>query len=223
MTTTHDTLRSDRDGIDLATYAWPLPEGSDARGVVQIAHGLAEHAGRYQRFATALNAAGYHVHATDHRGHGRSIHAAPGDFGAPGFPGLWADIAQFGDHLRTRYDGLPLALFAHSMGSFATQHLLLERSDLYDAVVLSGSTMIEVIAAAMADGPVGDLSAFNASFEHRTGYEWLSRDTDEVDAYVADPLSASTCPPRPPRRCSPTVPRWPTPRSSRPFAPTCRC
>ncbi|MCL8249877.1 alpha/beta hydrolase [Aeromicrobium fastidiosum] len=188
MTHLDGSFSSRQDGIDIATYAWPLPEGTDARGVVQVAHGLAEHSARYDRFAVALNAAGYHVHAADHRGHGRSIHAAPGDFGAPGFAGLQADVVQLGERLREQHPDLPLVLFGHSMGSFATQHVLLERSDLYDAVVLSGSTALDVLAAGMGDGPVGDLSAFNAPFDDRTGYEWLSRDEAEVDAYVADPL-----------------------------------
>ncbi|KQX74204.1 alpha/beta fold hydrolase [Aeromicrobium sp. Root472D3] len=188
MTHLDGSFSSRQDGIDIATYAWPLPEGTDARGVVQVAHGLAEHSARYDRFAVALNAAGYHVHAADHRGHGRSIHAAPGDFGTPGFAGLQADVVQLGEQLRDQHPDLPLVLFGHSMGSFATQHVLLERSDLYDAVVLSGSTALDVLAAGMGDGPVGDLSAFNAPFDDRTGYEWLSRDEAEVDAYVADPL-----------------------------------
>ncbi|MFD1860789.1 alpha/beta fold hydrolase [Aeromicrobium camelliae] len=179
---------SDQDGIAIATYSWLLPDDTMARGVVQIAHGLAEHAGRYDRFARALNDAGFHVVASDHRGHGQSIHTVGGDFGAPGFPGLQADMVQLGEELKSSYPRVPLFLFAHSMGSFATQHLLLERSDLYDGVVLSGTSVLDAIVASMGDRPIGDLSAFNAQFEHRTGYEWLSRDTDEVDKYVADPL-----------------------------------
>lgn len=193
MTFTTAEFTSPVDGTVLATYAWA--EVVDPRGVVQVAHGLAEHAARYDRLARALNAAGYVVHATDHRGHGRSIVDVPGDFGDAGFDALIADVAAYGAHLAETHPGLPLALVAHSMGSFAAQSVLLEHSALYAAVVLSGSTALDVLAAGMAADPGTDgadepagLEAFNAGFEHRTGYEWLSRDEAEVDAYVADPL-----------------------------------
>ena len=181
------TFSSPVDGTQLATYTW---DASDApRGVVQVAHGLAEHSARYARLAEALNNAGYLVYATDHRGHGRSITEVPGDFGPPGFEGLIADVAAYGAALRREHPDLPLFLVAHSMGSFAAQSVLLEHSGQYAGVVLSGSTALEVLAGnlAAAEGPAG-LEAFNVGFEHRTGYEWLSRDEAEVDAYVADPL-----------------------------------
>src|SRR6188472_302716 len=171
------------DGLELATYEWDV---ADPRGVVQVAHGLAEHSARYDRFARALNDAGYSVRASDHRGHGASIAGTPGDFGAPGFEALIADMAAYGASLR---GDPPLFLFAHSMGSFAAQSVIVTHSEQYAGVVLSGSTALDLLAAGMAEaeGPVG-LEAFNAGFEHRTGYEWLSRDETEVDRYVADPL-----------------------------------
>jgi alpha-beta hydrolase superfamily lysophospholipase len=171
------------DGLELATYEWDV---AAPRGVVQIAHGLAEHSARYDRFARSLNEAGYTVRATDHRGHGASISGSPGDFGASGFNALIADAAAYGASLR---GDLPLFLFAHSMGSFAAQSVVLTHSEQYAGVVLSGSTALDLLAAGMAqaEGP-GGLEAFNAGFEHRTGYEWLSRDETEVDRYVADPL-----------------------------------
>jgi alpha-beta hydrolase superfamily lysophospholipase len=183
MTMQRCTFTSPVDDLDLATYEWDV---ADPRGVVQIAHGLAEHSARYDRFARALNDAGYAVRATDHRGHGASIAGAPGDFGAPGFEALIADVAAYGASLR---GDLPLFLFAHSMGSFAAQSVILTNSEQYAGVVLSGSTALDLLAAGMAEaeGPVG-LEAFNAGFEPRTGYEWLSRDEAEVDRYVADPL-----------------------------------
>lgn len=187
MTATISTFTSPADATVLTTYSWNdvfVPVAA-----VQIAHGLAEHATRYDRLAAALNGAGYLVHAHDHRGHGQSIAGKPGDFGKGGFDGLIADTAAYGATLREERPDLPLFLIAHSMGSFAAQSVLLEHSDQYAGVVLSGSTALDLLAAELAksEGP-GGLEAFNAGFEHRTGYEWLSRDVAEVDAYVADPL-----------------------------------
>lgn len=187
MTFQNSTFTSPTDRLELATYAWD--EVAEPRAVVQIAHGLGEHSARYDRLATALNRAGFLVYAADHRGHGQSIAGTPGDFGQAGFDALIADVAAYGADLGDQHPELPLFLIAHSMGSFAAQSVLLEHSEQYAGVVLSGSTALDVLAAglAQAEGPVG-LEAFNMGFEHRTGFEWLSRDEAEVDRYVADPL-----------------------------------
>jgi alpha-beta hydrolase superfamily lysophospholipase len=189
MSVRASSFTSIADGTEVATTEWT--EGVEQpRGVVQIAHGLAEHAARYGRFAAALNGAGFLVYATDHRGHGRTGQDDLGNFGAAGFDGLIADVVQYGASLAAEHPGLPLFLFGHSMGSFASQAAIAEYSDQYAGVVLSGSTALDMLAAAMADAPPdapAGLEAFNASFEHRTGYEWLSRDAAEVDKYVADP------------------------------------
>lgn len=187
------TFVSPTDGTVLAIRTWG-EELSAPRGVVQIAHGIAEHGQRYDRLARALVAAGYVVRAVDHRGHGGSV-ASADQLGHFDFEALVADVAAMGASLREEFPGIPVFLVAHSMGSFAAQTVIVDRSDLYDGVVLSGSTALDVLAGALAsaDGPVG-LEAFNAGFEHRTGYEWLSRDEAEVDAYVADPLSGFDLP-----------------------------
>ncbi|MGV3683864.1 MAG: alpha/beta fold hydrolase [Acidovorax sp.] len=187
--TSTSSFLSNADGTKVTTYTWAHVAGQPA-GVVQIAHGLAEHGERYDRFARQLNAAGFVVHAVDHRGHGRTAGGRLGDFGAAGFSGLIADVAQYGSALRAQHGGLPVFLFAHSMGSFAAQAALLDHASTWAGVILSGSTALDALAAAMANAPAdapAGLAAFNAGFEHRTGYEWLSRDEAEVDAYVADP------------------------------------
>lgn len=189
MSTSTSSFLSGADGTKVATYTWDNLAGTPA-GVVQIAHGLAEHGERYDRFARALNAAGLVVHAVDHRGHGRTADGQLGDFRAAGFGGLIADVAQFGAMLRAQHGSLPLFLLGHSMGSFATQAAILDHASTWSGVVLSGSTALDMFAAGMANAPADappGLAAFNAGFEHRTGYEWLSRDPAEVDAYVADP------------------------------------
>lgn len=189
MRATTSSFLSSADGTPVVTYSWTEGSGQPI-GVVQIAHGLAEHGERYDRFARALNAAGFVVHAVDHRGHGRTANGRLGDFGAAGFGGLIADVAQYGAALRAQHGGLPLFLFGHSMGSFASQAALLDDAAIWSGVVLSGSTALDMLAAGMASAPAdapSGLAAFNAGFVHRTGYEWLSRDAAEVDAYVADP------------------------------------
>ncbi|MBB6560039.1 alpha-beta hydrolase superfamily lysophospholipase [Acidovorax soli] len=188
-TTSTASFLSNADGTQVATYTWAKVAGQPA-GVVQIAHGLAEHGARYDRFAQQLNAAGFVVHAVDHRGHGRTAAGRLGDFGAAGFGGLIADVAQYGSALRAQHGSLPVFLFAHSMGSFAAQAALLDHASIWAGAILSGSTALDALAAAMANAPAdapSGLAAFNAGFAHRTGYEWLSRDAAEVDAYVADP------------------------------------
>src|SRR5579862_4033447 len=81
------TLPAD-DGKSLLVRRW-APEGR-ARAIVQIAHGLTEHSGRYARLAAALNAAGYAVYANDHRGHGPSTPTA--DLGHFADKGGWDKV-----------------------------------------------------------------------------------------------------------------------------------
>lgn len=191
MKTTPSSFSSSADGLAIATTTW-TPDSTPV-GVVQLAHGVAEHSKRYERLGRALTDAGYIVYINDHRGHGQSVggDVALGSFGSAGWPALVDDLVAFTTSIAERHPDLPLFLVAHSMGSFAAQQVILDRSELYAGVVLTGSTALDLLAqglAAAGDGPV-ELTAFNAGFEDRTGYEWLSRDEAEVDAYIADPLS----------------------------------
>ncbi|HEY1448662.1 MAG TPA: alpha/beta hydrolase [Caulobacteraceae bacterium] len=177
------------DGAQIA--AWRLAPEGRPRAIVQIAHGMAEHMARYERLGQALAGAGYAVYANDHRGHGASadIHGL-GDFGPRGFPGVVQDMASLSHLAREEHSGAPLVLLGHSMGSFAAQLYLLSHGDDLAALVLSGTAagdkLVEAIAAS---GGGGRLESFHAAFEPaRTPFDWLSRDPEEVDAYVADPL-----------------------------------
>ena len=175
------------DGIEIAYYRWRA-EGKGS-GIVQIAHGMGEHAFRYAHVAEALNQAGYHVFANDHRGHGRSAQSREslGDFGAGGWNALVADMATMTRLARTREGRLPLVLLGHSMGSFAAQQYVLDNSAAIAGLVLSGSAAIDKLP--IDPSREADLTAFNAAFEPaRTQHDWLSRDPGAVDAYEADPL-----------------------------------
>lgn len=179
------------DGLTIARWTWDEVEGRP-RGVVQLVHGLAEHGPRYGRLAAALNAAGFLVTATDHRGHGASVSAKVplGSFGAAGVAGFLGDIAAAGERLADEHPNLPLFMIGHSLGSMGAQSVLLDHSARYAGVVLSGSTTLDGLLAVVQGLPSDQpgLAAFNAGFDLRTGFEWLSRDAAEVDAYVADPL-----------------------------------
>jgi alpha-beta hydrolase superfamily lysophospholipase len=178
-----------RDGVSVTGYRWE-PEGAP-RGIVQITHGVGEHLKRYDHLAQTLTAAGFYVHGHDSRGHGQTIApgAEPGVIGAGGWTQTIEDLDVLARAGRAAHPGLPLILFAHSMGSFATQQYLLDYSDHVDAVALSGTGALDLIEPALdLDAGLG-LDLFNAPFEPgRTGFEWLSRDEHQVDLYVEDPL-----------------------------------
>jgi alpha-beta hydrolase superfamily lysophospholipase len=175
------------DGLEIAYYRWRAP--ARAAGIVQIAHGMGEHALRYAHVAEFLNQAGYHVYASDHRGHGRTAKnaASLGDFGSAGWNGLVADLVMVTKLARTREGGLPVILLGHSMGSFAAQQYVLDNSAAIAGLALSGSAAVDKLA--IDPSREADLTAFNQAFEPaRTPYDWLSRDQAAVDAYVADEL-----------------------------------
>jgi alpha-beta hydrolase superfamily lysophospholipase len=175
------------DGTKITAYKWD-PE-DPPRAVIQITHGMGEHARRYDHVAEALNDAGFVVYAQDHRGHGASGDPdAYGNLGPDGWRALVDDIGLLTAHIREDQPALPLILVGHSMGSFAVQQYLLDHSADVDAVVLTGTAAIDLLEPALdLDQPL-DLAMFNAAFQpSRTDYDWLSRDEAIVDAYIADP------------------------------------
>ena len=195
------------DGESLLARRW-LPEGRP-RAVLQIAHGLAEHSGRYARLAAALNAAGYGVYASDHRGHGPEAPAA--DLGHFADEGGWekvvGDLWTLNRLIAAEQPGTPIIFIGHSLGSFLGRGFIAEHSDALAGAALSGSsgkppaiaTLGRLIARAerLRLGKRGKsrlifqmwFGDFNKPFRPaRTAFDWLSRDEREVDAYVADPL-----------------------------------
>jgi len=196
------------DGVVLFVYRW-LPD-KPVQAVVQIAHGWAEHAGRYARVAHALCREGYAVYANDHRGHGNTA-IIPSDVGffsdRDGWNACVADVWRLHQHIAAHHPGVPIVMFGHSMGSFMTQQFISEHGDALAGAVLSGSNGAPPASAGVGlglarlerlrVGPRGKspllnrlvFGAFNKPFEPaRTPFDWLSRDPDEVDRYIADPL-----------------------------------
>lgn len=190
MQITHETTTLETtDGTKIQVYTWPVEQ---PRGVVQLTHGMGEHALRYAELAAALNDHGWTVVAQDHRGHGDSVAdaASLGVLGEHGWDALVDDIgivAQFSTEVAA---GGPVVLFGHSMGSFAVQQFLPDHSTQIDAVVLTGTAVLDLLEPALDLDSELDLAMFNAPFAPaRTDFDWLSRDPERVDEYIADPLT----------------------------------
>lgn len=173
------------DGSSLNVTRW-LPAG-EPKAVVLLAHGYAEHAGRYGHVALRLTAAGYAVYAVDHWGHGKSD-------GTMGFvrafsvyvDGMMALIAR----VRDTWPGQPRLLLGHSMGGLISTLLLVERQQDFVAAALSGPA---IVPAAPPSKLTIWISRFLSAYFPRAGLMRLdpmgvSRDPAVVAAYLADPF-----------------------------------
>ena len=203
------TRRSSSGEEGLFSRCW-LPEG-EPRAIMQIAHGMNEHSGRYDHFARSLVRDGYAVFANDHIGHGRSDMGHPRTFSLKkgGFEFLLTDMHTLYDYARKLYPGRPIALFGHSMGSIAAG-LYPARYDEPEALVLCGTPSHNPIA------PVGiAVARVNEFFRGRRAVSkfllaqsekgmgegekdpyksaaWLSRNEESNRRFVDDPLCGGT-------------------------------
>lgn len=200
------------DGQRFSCCGW-LPE-SVPRAVLQIAHGMGEHKDRYADVAEAFTSQGYAVYASDHRGHGGTIvDDKPGAMGKHGWRLTIADMNYLAEYSQRAHPGLPTVLLGHSMGAALAQQYLYMYGQHLSAAVLSGSPgfgqplqlmIVQLIARleCVRAGPDMQSNLLqgllfgknNKVFEEATpndahsGFEWLSKDAVQVDAYLNDPL-----------------------------------
>jgi len=198
-------LASSADNHVIPTYVWEPQQSPTA--VIQVFHGLGEHAARYERFAHAAMACGYAVCAHNHRGHGPE--AEDIGFFAPvnGWNLLVSDGHAVTKHLQHSFAELPIVLLGHSMGSYIAQSYAMRHGKELAALLLSGSTWpsrpLVFVGRLLArieawrhgqrgTSPLLDklgFGDFNKKFQPaRTELDWLSRDPGEVDAYINDSL-----------------------------------
>jgi alpha-beta hydrolase superfamily lysophospholipase len=176
------------DGLRIACARWD--SRGPLRGVVQIAHGMGEHIGRYTAVIEVLVSAGFTVYGNDHRGHGLTALSVThlGDFGEGGFNLLVEDMVRLSRIAKDENPDRPFILLGHSMGSFASQQYVLDQSHEIDGLILSGSGALDGLARAASFAAPGE-NILNARFEPaRTPADWLSRDNSVVDAFLSDPL-----------------------------------
>jgi alpha-beta hydrolase superfamily lysophospholipase len=213
MSTSERFQFTSNDGLSIACAKW---SGHHApRGVVQIAHGLGEHMGRYAELAELLVKDELVVYGNDHRGHGLTAKPSNsfGDFGPGGFNQLVEDMISLRVIAKNEHPGKPYFLLGHGLGSFAAQQFVLDHSHSIDGLALSGSgTLDGLVRAAQAPGE-DPMKAMNAAFEPaRTPYDWLSRDNAEVDAFINDPLCFPTLKPESMQSFLDAFPRLADPR-----------
>lgn len=185
-----------------------IPDGKP-RGVIQIIHGIAEYAARYDELANVFTAHGFVVVAEDHMGHGSSIsEEIPQGCFADGWLTAVSDSYRLLQMTKEEYPDLPYIVYGHSMGSFMTRTLLYTYPDaVLTAAVISGtgwmpkSVLKSGRAICLLEGRRKGMNAtsptidklmfgsYNKGYENpRTPVDWLTRDEKEVDKYIADPL-----------------------------------
>ena len=201
------TINSNADGLPLSVCV-VSPEGGAPKGLVQLAHGMAEHKERYLPFMEYLADRGYASIINDHRGHGASV-KAPGDLGyfyADGANALVKDLHQLTRWFRQRYPGLKLFLFGHSMGSLAVRVYRQRFDGDIDGLVVCGSPgqnpaagaglfLNRVMTAFKGERYISKLfvkmttGSFNkGNPKDGSPNAWLSTNQDNVQRYDADPL-----------------------------------
>ncbi len=172
-------------GERLYSQCW-LPD-RDVTSVAVLAHGLAEHSGRYATLAARLNARGFALHAHDMRGHGRS----PGTRSlVASFDALVRDLVLLVQSATARHPGCPVTLIGHSFGGAVALNAALDQPALIDALVLSAPAIASDPAVPRLKVALGRLLSV---LRPRTGIlrlpaDAVSRDPAVVEAYERDPL-----------------------------------
>ena len=204
----------DKDDIEIFVYKWE-PD-TPPKAVVQIVHGLAEHAKRYSRVAEVLCNEGFVCYANDARGHGRTagdltektLEGNAGVLGPNGWRGVVNDLNELTNIIKKEQPDLPIFLMGHSWGAMLTQDYIQDWGDELKGVILSGTNgkvrTLEGAGKLLLESEIKKLGPtepsqkmFDMNFksnnydwdieEDATGFEWLSRDKEEVQKYIDDP------------------------------------
>ena len=194
------------DNTILQCYLWN--DVKTPKGVVQISHGMAEHARRYDAFAKFLNANGYVVFADDHRAHGMTStkQSKKGIYGyhkGDIYNDTVRDEIAITAHLKERF-GVPVVYLGHSYGSMLGQRYIEMKNESCGAILCGSANMkgallgvgcavanvqYKLLGGEKAGKLLNALSfgSYNAKFKSdKTDYAWLSRDKEQVKKYILD-------------------------------------
>jgi alpha-beta hydrolase superfamily lysophospholipase len=192
---------------EVFVHSWKDIE--NPKGVVQIFHGMAEHAARYADFAAFLNSAGFLVYADDHRGHGKTAGTVEelGYIGKDGFNKIVEDERLISIRIKREYPELPLLILGHSFGSFIAQEYITRYGREIAGVILSGTSMMDgpevtagKIIAWLQKTFTGErkksklidkmgFGSYNKRIANPAStFSWLTRDEKIVKMYEDDPF-----------------------------------
>lgn len=191
-------------------YKWTANKNVPFRGIIQISHGVGEHAGRYEPIAKLLQNEGYEVYANDHRVHGKSAksHDHLGFYdGDDYFSDAIIDMRKLTEIIKKEHPNKKIILLGHSMGSLLSRAYVTKYGDDLEALVLSGtaSFMKGIGTVGLAGAKFFSklngkhrsneilknlfFNQFNKKFKpNRTKVDWISSDEKQVDKFEADPL-----------------------------------
>lgn len=199
------TLASLYDNLQIGVAAI-APENPKA--ILQLVHGMCEHKERYFEMMEYLASRGYACVIHDHRGHGESVRT-PDDLGysyAGGYKAAIEDVLLVTKWAKTRFPGLPLYLFGHSMGSLVVRAFTKRYDEQLKGLIVCGSpsrnpaagagrllaSICEIVSGEHSrPGIIQKIAfgSFNSAFpEAESPNAWVCSDKDTVKAYDADPL-----------------------------------
>lgn len=192
------------DGKAIAVTEWK--DAKEPIGILQISHGMAEHAMRYDRFAKEMNRRGIIVIADDHRAHGltdkNNLGYAPGDV----FGDTLKDLAAVSAYATNKY-ALPIVLFGHSYGSFLAQEYVKRYNYYICGAIIGGSNylrdatvpfgyLVSVLGCAFKGGAAPAKLLKKLSFDvydKKCGGSFISSIKDEAESYKRDELCGFSC------------------------------
>ena len=211
-------------GYKLETVGFPSCDGKNTvygeiytpnegvpRGIVQLAHGMVDHIGRYKSLAEYLTGRGYIFAGSDHLGHGNTV-ATADDFGyfarRNGVSLVIDDVYKMNRLLHERYPALPIVLMGHSMGSFVVRLYSVRYPESISGLIIHGTAgknpllPFGLLLARIMRVFFGErhrsrlvtsltIGSYNKRFDKSEGENaWLTRDTSQVADREGDPRTS---------------------------------
>lgn len=200
------------DELELSGTIWHKSPEMSQKGVVVLVHGMAETIARYDPFAMYLSAEGYTVIGINQRGHGPKAEMQ-GYLGENGWYKMKEDLRNVVIFAKSIHSDCPTFIIAHSMGTFVTRDFLIDHSYLINGVVLSGTGFPDLLSVKLGKW-LAEIDMKKHGSKHvnipldrmvfgrynkripnyETQFDWLSRDKEKVEGYIADDFCGNVHP-----------------------------